>query len=143
MAEPSEQPRARGTSKNVPADITILLLDSDPVMRAALRETLEHANYFVESAADLGEAVDRMDEIRPTLLITRPYINSMPGRTAANYLRTKCPGLTVLIVTGFLDDERITTQNAVEHFYTFPPPFRAHDLLVKVKDLLSAIRKRV
>ena len=61
-----------------------------------------------------------MDEMRPDLLITRPYINSMPGRIAANYLRNKHPGLPVLIVAGFVDNDRLNVQNAIEEFYTFP-----------------------
>jgi len=69
-------------------DATILLLDSESVMRAGLRDALESAGYLVEMAGDLGEAVDRLAEVRPDLLITRPYINSMPGRMAADYLRS-------------------------------------------------------
>ena len=62
---------------------TILLLDSEPLMLAVVREVLEAAGYLVLPASDLGQAVDRLSEMRPDLLIARPYINSMPGRMAA------------------------------------------------------------
>jgi DNA-binding NtrC family response regulator len=120
-------------------EATILLLDSDPVMRGALSDTFERAGYLVVSASDLGEAVDRLDEVRADLLITRPYINSMTGRTAADYLRSKRPGLPVLLVAGFLDDQRVNDQIAVERFHTFPPPFSREDLLAKVSHLLNAL----
>src|SRR5580700_3444665 len=115
----------------------ILLLDSEPTMRAGLRDALESANYLVETASDLGEAVDRLTEMRPDLLITRPFINSMPGRTAADYLRSKQNGLPILIVAGFMDDDRIRVQDDVEGFFTFPKPFSRDELLVKVRDVLD------
>jgi DNA-binding response OmpR family regulator len=143
MVEPSDKSSTRTSANYFSSNGTILLLDSDSVMQAALRDALENAGYLVVSAGDLGDAVDRLGEVCPDLLIIRPYINSMPGRVAANYLRSKCPGLPVLIVAGFLDDIRINTQNAVERFYTFPQPFEPSELLSKIKDLMILIRKTV
>jgi len=65
---------------------TILLLVSDPLVRSVLRETLEHEGYMVRAAGDLGQAVDRLKESVPDLLITRTYVESMPGHEAAMYL---------------------------------------------------------
>jgi DNA-binding response OmpR family regulator len=120
----------------------ILLLDSESVMRAGLRDALEDAGYLVVTASDLGEAVDRLAEMRPDLLITRPFINSMPGRTAAEYLRGKQNGLPILIVAGFMDDDRVRVQNEVETFYTFPKPYSREELVAKVRDVLVAVRRR-
>ena len=122
-------------------DAIILLLDSESVMRAALRAALDSAGYLVVTAGDLGEAVDRLAEMRPDLLITRPYINSMPGRLAADYLRSKHHGLPVLIVAGFFDDDRINVENAIEEFYTFPKPYSRDELLAKLRNVLDIIRK--
>lgn len=79
---------------------TILLLVSDPVVRSVLEETLEHAGYTVVAAGDLGHAVDRLKECQPDLLITRTYVESLPGHEAAMYLRTKCLRMKVLMVGG-------------------------------------------
>jgi DNA-binding response OmpR family regulator len=125
---------------SAPPDATILLLDSEPVMRAALHDALESAGYLVVTARDLGEALDRLADTPPDLLITRPYINSMPGQTAADYLRSKQNGLPVLVVAGFLKDDRLDVQNAVEHFHTFPEPFRRDELVAKVKEVLQLTR---
>jgi DNA-binding NtrC family response regulator len=119
----------------------ILLLDSNSVMRSALSDALQNAGYLVVAADGLGAAVDRIHEIKPDLLITRPFINNMPGHTAANYLRSKRPGLPVLIVAGFMDDDRIKVQNAVEEFHTFPKPFSRDDLVAKVREVLQVCRK--
>ncbi len=124
-----------------PSNTTILLLVSDPLMRDVLRDALDGAGYLVVVASDLGEAVDRLREIRPHLLITRPFISSMPGQTAADYLRTKRPGLPVLIVAGYMEDDRVRDQTAIEEFQIFPDPFSRHDLLAKVRDVLHYLHK--
>lgn len=116
---------------------TLLLLDSHPLMRSTLCQALENEGYLVITAADLGSAVDRLAETKPDLLIIRPYINSMPGDVAAAYLRTKCPGLPVLFVAGFLDDDRITNQNAIQEFYTFPTAFASDEIVSKIRDVLT------
>ncbi len=124
-----------------PTNASILLLDSDSVMRSALRDALENAGYLVVTAGGLGGAVDRVGEMQPDLLITRPYINSMPGRTAADFLRTKCPGLPILIIAGLMDDDRVNVENATEEFHTFPKPFSRDELLAKVKEVLDTVHK--
>src|SRR5580692_8990072 len=116
----------------------ILLLDSESVMRASVRDALANAGYLVVTASDLGEAVDRLAEMRPDLLITRPFINSMPGRTAAEYLRGKQNGLPLLIVADFMDDDRVRVQNEAETFYTFPKQYSRQELIPKVRDELLA-----
>lgn len=124
-----------------PADAIILLLDSDAVMRTVLRDALESAGYLVVTAGDLGAAVDRVHEMRPDLLITRPYINSMSGHMAADYLRSKRPGLTVLIVGGFMDDDRVRDQDAIGLFHTFPKPFSRAEFLRTVKEVLATVHR--
>jgi DNA-binding response OmpR family regulator len=126
----------------LPANTSILLLDSDPLMRTILHETLERAGYLVVNAGDLGAAVDRLKEMRPDLLIVRPQISSMPGRMAAHYLRTKCPGLPVLMVGGYMDDERVHVQDSIQDLHLFPKPFAASELLAKVKDVLRIVHAK-
>jgi len=125
---------------SIPPEAIVLLLDSEPVMRAGLRDALANAGYLVVIAGDLAEALDRLAETPPDLLITRPYINSMPGHIAADYLRTKQHGLPVLLVAGFLEDDRIEVQNAIEDFHTFPKAFRRDELVAKVKEVLKLTR---
>ncbi len=116
---------------------TILLLVSDPVVRSVLQETLEREGYLVLSTGDLGQAVDRLKDCTPDLLITRTYVQSLSGHDAAVYLRTKCPGLKVLLVGGLLDDERLQYREALQGFEVFPKPYSKSELLHKVKHVLS------
>jgi DNA-binding NarL/FixJ family response regulator len=76
---------------------TVVLLVSDPLVRSVLQETLEREGYMVRATGDLGQAVDRLKESVADLLITRTYVESMPGHEAAMYLLTKCPTMRVLM----------------------------------------------
>jgi DNA-binding response OmpR family regulator len=122
---------------------TILLLDSDPMTRTILHDVLQGAGYLVMDASDLGVAVDRLKMSRPNLLVVRPYISSMSGAMAAKYLRTKCPGLPVLMVDGFIKDDRLRVQREVHDLHLFPKPFAPEELLDKVKDVFRATAARV
>ena len=121
-----------------PANANILLLISDTLMCSVLQETLERAGYVVVSAGDVGSAVDRVRQMRPDLLIIRPYVASMPGHMAAHHLRTWCPGLPVLMLTGFMDDQRIRDQHDLKEFYVFPKPYSRDEILANVKEVLRS-----
>jgi DNA-binding response OmpR family regulator len=119
---------------------TILLLVSDPVVRSTLKETLELAGYTVLAAGDLGRAVDWLKDCTPDLMITRTYVEGLPGHDAAIYLRTKCLTMKVLILGGLLDDDRLQYREALQGFEVFPKPYTAAELLQEVKDVLSKLR---
>jgi CheY-like chemotaxis protein len=119
---------------------TILLLVSDPLVRSVLEETLEHEGYTVRATGDIGQAVERLGESTPDLLITRTYVQSMLGHEAAKYLLTKCPTMRVLMVGGLLDDKRLRYRAELQGFEVFPKPYSAAELLQKVKDVLGKRR---
>ncbi len=119
---------------------SILLLVSDPVVRSVLKDTLEHEGYTVVAVGSLGDAVDRLKEFTPDLLMTRTYVEGMSGHDAAVYLRTKSAGMRVLIVGGLLADERLQYREALQGFEVFPKPYTPAELLSKVKDVLSKPR---
>jgi DNA-binding response OmpR family regulator len=137
---PKQLAESATANKHLSPTATILLVDSDPVMRAVFRDALQSPGFWILEAGDLGAAVDRLDDVHPDLLIIRPYISGMPGRTAANYLQTRQHGLPVLIVGGFVEDERLINQSAVEDFFTFPQAFSRSALLAKVKDVLAEVK---
>jgi DNA-binding response OmpR family regulator len=128
---------AKGGADHSLMKITILLLVSDPLVRSVLQDTLEQEGYTVVAAGNLGSAVDRLSDCTPDLLITRTYVEGMPGHDAAMYLRTKSHGLRVLMVGGLLDDERLKYRESLPGFDVFPKPYSPAELLQKVRDVLS------
>jgi DNA-binding response OmpR family regulator len=116
---------------------TILLLMSDPLVRAVVCETLEGAGYLVVPTGDLGSALDWLKQCTPDLLITRTYVSSLPGHEAASYLRAKRPLMRVLILGGLLDDDRLRHRVALAGFDVFPKPYSGAQLVEKVKEILD------
>jgi DNA-binding NtrC family response regulator len=119
---------------------TILLLVSDAITRSVLEEKLEDAGYMVLATGDLGQAVERLQHSSPELLITRNYVQGLPGHDAANYLRTKCPKMRVLMLGGVLDDDRLRHRSELQNFHVFPKPYSVDEMLQEVKNVLSAPR---
>jgi DNA-binding response OmpR family regulator len=116
---------------------TILLLASDPVIRKAFSRALESAGYSVLAVGDVGGAVDWLKDCTPDLLMIRHYTESISGHEAAVYLRTKAPGIPVLMVGGLLDEVGLENRELIEGFEVFPKPFTASQLLDKVKEVLG------
>jgi hypothetical protein len=48
--------------------------------------------------------------------------------------------MRVLIVGGFLDDEKLQYREEIAGFEVFPKPFTAAELLEKVKEVLKTVR---
>lgn len=115
---------------------SILLVASDSLVRLVIKEALEHAGYSVFAAGELGTAVDKLSESKPDLLIVTPYVEDISGYQAARFIRTKCPGLRVLVVGGLIDDDRLQNRLTLAEFDVFPTPYSLADLLQKVKDVL-------
>jgi cytoskeletal protein CcmA (bactofilin family) len=86
---------------------------------------------------DLGWAADWLKKCPSDLLITHPYVSSMPGHEAAEYLRARCPAMRILIVGGFLDDDRLLHRESLAGFEVFPKPYAAAQLTEKVKEVLG------
>lgn len=123
-----------------PSDVipqAIMLLISDPVVRSVIQEILEHRGYQVLPAGTLGAAVDMMRHYRPDLLIMRSYVDNMPGHEAAVFLRRKSPGLRVLMLSGFPNDDRLTNRAILNDFAMYPQPYSAEDFVAEVKRVLG------
>lgn len=130
-------PAADVETKRSERNATILLLSSEPVVRRVMKEALERAGYVVLATGDFGIAVDKLADCKIDLLITHPYVESIPGHDAAKYLRARNPKMAVLLVAGLLDDDRLEYREDLEGFETFPRPFTAAQLVAKVEEVLK------
>ncbi len=120
-----------------PMQTTILLLISEPLVRVVIQEFLEKAGYLVIATGDLGDAVERLGEATPDLLILSPYVESITGHQAAKYLQSRCPSMRILMLAGMLSDERLQYRAELDKVEIFPKPFTGPDLLQKVVEILN------
>ena len=117
---------------------TILILNSEPVVRSVIKDILEREGYVVLATGDLGTAVDIMNDCEPDLLLTNIDFPTS-GHDAAQYLKKRCPKMRVLIVAGLPDDQRIEDRTLGAGFEVFPKPFSMEELNEKIRGILSAI----
>jgi two-component system cell cycle sensor histidine kinase/response regulator CckA len=123
-------------------DETILLAEDDASVRRLLVEVLTSAGYLVLEAEDGARALVTSEQHNAPidLLLTDMVMPGMSGRELAERVRAARPGIPVLYVTGYTDDER------VQHGVTEPwasllsKPVSPADVTERVRNVLDAAR---
>lgn len=87
----------------------VLVVEDDPLVRAALTSSLEVLNYIpleAENGQDaLGILDDRADDIQ--LVITDLIMPALGGRALLSSLKEKKPSMKVIVLTGYPLDENL------------------------------------
>lgn len=112
--------------------VSILVVDDEPdvpeLFRQRFRREARQGTYVLHFAASGEEALDRLEhEIAPELIVILSDIN-MPGMDGLELLRAvkaRRPGLPVMMVTAYGDDERRrrATEYGAFEFVTKPVDF--------------------
>jgi NarL family two-component system response regulator YdfI len=87
--------------------IRILIADDHLIIRQGLRLILETQNGFelVGEASDGAEAIRLCAELKPEVVLMDLRMPGMDGLTAIEHLRTEQPGIAVVILTTFNEDD--------------------------------------
>jgi NarL family two-component system response regulator YdfI len=87
--------------------IRILVADDHLIIRQGLRLILETEEEFemVGEAADGAEAVRQCAELKPDVVLMDLRMPNMDGLTAIEHLRDEQPGVAVVILTTFNEDD--------------------------------------
>ncbi len=118
-----------------PSNITALLVDDEPLVRAGIAAMLDDLGYRVLEASSAAEATLLFESgVAFDVLITD---HAMPGRTGADLaqdLRAHRPDLPVLLVTGYAK----VAQDGSSGLARLPKPFRKDELAKRLERLLAA-----
>jgi len=90
--------------------IRILIVDDQILFAESLKTVLEAAGegYKICGLAENGrEAVDAVEELKPDLVLMDVRMPVMDGVAATRILKAKLPGLKILMLTTFEDDEYV------------------------------------
>jgi DNA-binding NarL/FixJ family response regulator len=89
--------------------IRVLIVDDHAVVREGLRTFLELQDGLevIGEAADGREAVDRAEQLRPDVILMDLVMPKLDGVAAMRELRARESSARVIVLTSFLDDERL------------------------------------
>lgn len=88
-------------------ELSILIVDDDPGALRLLEVMLEQAGYRIRTAPGPHEALARVEQEPPDLLITDLRMPEMSGVELMRAVRARFPQVVCLIITGFASDEAV------------------------------------
>ena len=118
---------------------TILLVEDEAQVRVLARRVLERKGYVVIEASDGGDALALCERspVPIDLLVTDVVMPGVSGRAVAECLRRDRPGLRVLYMTGYTDDEIVRRGLKDDGVALIQKPFSPDDLTRRVRALLD------
>lgn len=115
----------------------ILLVEDDSAMRQFTKTVLSRLGHHVEEAANGEEALElfaRNPDFAPDLLIADMVMPRLGGLDLANTLSKKLPDASVLLVSGYSEQQAIAQQSG--HAF-LKKPFAVGELISRVGTLLA------
>ena len=119
----------------------ILVVDDDPQVRATITRGLSALGYAVRDAASGGEALTRIAEQKPQLVILDYVMPVMDGAETAREIARIDPDLPVIFSTGHAA-LRVLRQAAGEDASILEKPFTLAELDQLITDILHTKRAR-
>ena len=135
-----------GTPVTAAADLhgteTILLVEDEPAVRGVARQVLTRHGYTVVEAPDGQTALALFDGDGPKvdLVVTDVVMPGMSGRSLADQLTSRLPGLQVLYMSGYTDDAIVRHGMLEPGLAYLQKPFRPEALAHKVREVLNRSR---
>jgi two-component system, cell cycle sensor histidine kinase and response regulator CckA len=129
----------RSVAERSAARPTVLVVDDEDALRAAIRRLLEGQGYGVIEAPNGANALQLLEDTtvpKVSLVLTDLRMPVMDGRQLAAALARRHPSLPIVFMSGFtaqLMDLRLVSPDLV----FLPKPFRDHDLLAAVRDQIA------
>jgi CheY-like chemotaxis protein len=116
----------------------ILVVDDESQMRELLCQALEKRGHTVDQAADGRQAMQRLTEQQPDLVITDLVMPEMEGIETIQAFRRRCPGLPMIAISGggrLGPDNYLSMAGQIGANRTFEKPFRMEEILTAVREL--------
>lgn len=121
-AEPADAPTRKGLA---------LLVDDEEVVRTSTAEMMIELGYEVKEAETAEAALAMVERgVQPDLLVTDHLMPGMSGIELVRALRTRCPELPALIVSGYAEAEGVAPD-----LPRLTKPFRRSELAAALAEL--------
>ena len=117
----------------------VLLVDDDEDLRAIVSKALEALGYEVTAVADGRSGLGELRFTRPDVLVVDFAMPGMNGADVAKAARELCPGLPVVLASGYSDTDAIE-RSIGAHAKLLRKPFRIDELLEAVAEAAELAR---
>ena len=131
-------PAARQRSSDLWGTGTILLVEDEDMVRAVAERALARQGYTVLAAENGEAALELLAGVdRPTLVISDVMMPVMDGPTLAQALRQLHPGIPILFMSGYAE-EQLRRSIDLDNVSFLPKPFSVQQLAEATRDVLLA-----
>ena len=115
----------------------ILVVDDSPTDRKQLSDMLAKHGYKVTTAESAEEALAKVKQVNPDLVLMDVVMPGMGGVEAFRRLRQLAPGLKVLLSSGFTDPQAtaILLNEGLNGIIT--KPYRMENLSARIREVLG------
>lgn len=119
-----------------PQALSVLVVEDDHAMRSLLCDELWDMGYRIVEAADGDEALDRIADYHPALILTDLRMPA-GGLDYVSRLRTLAPTCPIILMTAFGDAK--TRTEAIQYGVTayFDKPVRISELKAAIRHVLQ------
>jgi CheY-like chemotaxis protein len=119
---------------------TILLVEDEDAVRDVSSRLLSRAGYTVIEARDGKEALDICTDVSTDidLVITDMVMPEIGGRELARRVREMRPGVPIVFMSGYTDDDDLTRSYLETGSVFIEKPFTPELLLSRTRELLSS-----
>jgi len=109
----------------------VLIVDDEPYILRVLQYKLECAGYEVETALDGLEALEKLQEINPTILITDIHMPRMSGKELCQKIKAGSePGPElILVITSATEKENRVWTDEMDRTHFIEKPFSPRSVL--------------
>jgi two-component system phosphate regulon response regulator PhoB len=115
----------------------ILIVDDDDSVRSLLRMTLPEDEYEIDEATDGEQALERLDERVPGLVLLDWEMPGRHGSLVLDELKTRHPKLPVIVLTAEIAEHHRSLAEALKVDVFLTKPFSPLELLETIERLLS------
>lgn len=119
---------------------SILLVEDEVLLREGVQEMLETHDYHVIGAGDGIEALDWLEQVSVSLIITDLVMPNMDGIEFVEKVRVKYPNIPIIVISGspgaVMNRLGIDTIQLPGASASIMKPFKSTELLVAVQKLL-------
>ena len=122
--------------------LSILVLDDEPIVSKRLKPSLEKKGYSVETFTDSMTALQRVRERQFDIVITDLKMEGVDGMEFLTEVKKLWPDTEVIVITGFatMDTAKESFQKGIFDFLA--KPFKLGEITEVIKRAEEKIRNR-